>query len=307
MAFDLPRVIDAARRAVKPLWSALVALCCCTGAARAEEPPGVASRGLVSLIDDVHVPAYRPGIVTSIAVRAGDHVAKGAILAQIDVEQAELEAAAARAEWEAAVAKADSDVDARNAKATYSVAKAEHQSGVEANTKVAGAVSQTDLERRRLAADQAFLKLEASEHEQRVRSMESKAYGAREGLARLNVRQRLAKSPIEGEVAELLVQAGEWIESGKPLLRVVGLSRLRVETFVRVADRLPKELLAQKAHIRVAFASGVYESFSGQVTLVSPIVQPGGDYRVWIEVENRRDGDQWLLRPGLEAEVTIGQ
>lgn len=263
------------------------------------------SRGLVTLIDDVHVPAHRAGIVKTLSAKEGQQVKKDAALAQIDVEQAELEAAATRAEKEAAVAKAESDVDVRYATATHSVAQAEHRSGLEANKKLRDAISQVELERMRLTSDQAFLKIEASNQERRIRLLESKAFSVRESLAELNVRQRHALAPIDGEIAEVFVHAGEWIEPGKPIVRIVGLERLRVETFVRVADRLPKELVGRPAQVEVTLARNARENFAGRVTFVSPIVQPGGDYRVWIEVANRRDGEQWLLRPGLEAEVMI--
>lgn len=284
---------------VGAVWTAADA---CLGAEGAAVAP---SRGLVSLIDDIMVPAHRAGVVTSIEVKEGEQLTRGAGLAQIDVEQAELEAAAARAEQESAAAKAGSDIDVRYAKATHAVAMAEHLSGVDANRRAPNAVSQIELERMRLAADQAFLKIEASAHEQNVRSLETKAFSAREHLAQLNVRQRLLKSPIDGIVAELFVHPGEWIEPGKPLLRIVGLSRLRVETFVPVAHRLPKQLLGRTADVRVPLVQGAPETFAGKVVFVSPLVQPGGDYRVWVEVENRRDDDQWLLRPGMEAEVRI--
>ena len=41
------------------------------------------------------------------------------------------------------------------------------------------------------------------------------------------------------------------------------------------------------------------------ITFVNPLVQAGGEYRVWAEVVNRQENGEWLLRPGLEAEMTI--
>ena len=52
-------------------------------------------------------------------------------------------------------------------------------------------------------------------------------------------------------------------------------------------------------------AGGKSETFVGRVTFISPLVQPGGEYRFWAEVDNRRHGDAWLLRPGVEAEMVI--
>jgi hypothetical protein len=55
----------------------------------------------------------------------------------------------------------------------------------------------------------------------------------------------------------------------------------------------------------VRLAHGRRESFSGKVVFVSPEVEAGGQYRYWAEVDNRKTGEHWLLRPGLMAEVTI--
>jgi hypothetical protein len=45
--------------------------------------------------------------------------------------------------------------------------------------------------------------------------------------------------------------------------------------------------------------------FTGKIIYISPLVQAGGEYRVWAEVSNRQENGQWLLRPGLNAEMTI--
>ena len=57
----------------------------------------------------------------------------------------------------------------------------------------------------------------------------------------------------------------------------------------------------------VNFAGDREESFKGRIVFVSPLVEPGGDYRVWAEVENRQPqgSNQWLLRAGQQATMTI--
>ncbi len=47
----------------------------------------------------------------------------------------------------------------------------------------------------------------------------------------------------------------------------------------------------------------------GQIVFVSPLDEAGSEYRVWAEVENRHDPrrqEEWLLRPGATATMTIG-
>ncbi|MGC3967454.1 MAG: HlyD family secretion protein [Pirellulales bacterium] len=103
----------------------------------------------------------------------------------------------------------------------------------------------------------------------------------------------------------MFYRPGEWVEPGKPVVRLVRLDRLRVEGFVRYDQQSPGSLHGKTVRAEIASAGGVRHSFSGRVTFVSPIVQPGGEYRIWAEVENRRENEHWLLRPGLEAELTI--
>lgn len=264
------------------------------------------TRGLISLIDDFQVPANRSGLVTSLVAKEGLRVDRDSILATIDMRQAELEAKVSQAEHETVHAKGSTDVEVRYARAALCVAQAELTSADEANRKVVNAVSKVEFDRLKLSVEQACLKVEAANQDFKNRRTETNTSQARLDLARLNVDQRQIRSPISGEVAEVLAAAGEWVEAGETLIRVVGLRHLRVETFVSVKDFRPNELHQRAAKIQVALARNSSESFVGKVTFVNPIVQPGGFYRVWIEVDNRREGEHWLLRPGLEVEVRIG-
>jgi hypothetical protein len=38
---------------------------------------------------------------------------------------------------------------------------------------------------------------------------------------------------------------------------------------------------------------------------VSPLVESGNTFRIWAEVANEQEDDQWLLRPGQTAQMTI--
>ena len=57
--------------------------------------------------------------------------------------------------------------------------------------------------------------------------------------------------------------------------------------------------------VEVELADGRKVRLSGQVVFVSPLIRAGNIYRVRAEVENRKENDQWLLRPGMAATMTI--
>ncbi|MCE9607589.1 MAG: HlyD family efflux transporter periplasmic adaptor subunit [Planctomycetia bacterium] len=261
---------------------------------------------LVSLIDDVEVPAERAGVLRSIAVKEGDYVALDAVLGRIDEQLAKLEWAAANAEAQTARAKADNQLETEYATAEYQVREAEYRISLTANQKEANAVSLVELEKLRLAAEQARIKISVSKYERGLRATEAGGFAAKAEQAEVDIARRRIRAPVAGEIVELFYRPGEWVEPGKPVLRIVRLDRLRIEGFVPFAERNPSELLNATVQVHVAFAAGRRETFVGKVTFVSPLVQPGGEYRIWAEVDNRRDRDQWLLKPGVEAEMEVG-
>lgn len=286
---------------------------------RYEIPAGVASsmttsdgtvklqHCLITAVDDVQVASHRAGLITKFLVKEGDHVAGGATAAQIDDSEAKLQVQEAHANLHVGQTKASSPHEINYAVATHKTAEQEHKISMNVNLKQAGAVSALEVERLRLAAEQAFIKISVAEQEKTTRGLETEGLDAKAKLADVILSQHQIRAPIEGEVVERYLHEGEWVEAGKPVLRLVRLDKLRVEGFVKVRDLLPHEIMNRPVRIEVELARKQKSKFEGKVTFVSPLVQPGGDYRVWAEVDNLKDQGEWLLRPGLEAEMIIGK
>ena len=53
------------------------------------------------------------------------------------------------------------------------------------------------------------------------------------------------------------------------------------------------------------FARGRNETFKGDIVFVDPMVEADGQYLVRALIKNREENGQWLLRPGMDAEMTI--
>jgi len=260
---------------------------------------------LISLIDDVEVPAEKAGVLTSLVVREGNYLAEGAAIATIDDEQAAHQHESSVAEADAARAKSANSLEVEYAVATHRTAEAEFKIALSANAKQSNAVSAVEVEKLRLAAEQARIKIGVTEFERSLRTTEARGFDAKAKLTSADVRQRKILAPLEGEIVEVFFRPGEWVEPGKPLVRLVRLDRLRAEGFVSFSEHSPTTIMGRDVKVSVAVAGGKTETFNGRVTFVSPIVQPGGEYRIWAEIENRRERNEWLLRPGLEAEMEI--
>lgn len=262
---------------------------------------------LVTAIDDIQVPALRTGRLAKLQTKEGARVVAGELLAQIDDEESKLQLQAAAAEKAAAHKKADSPLEEKFAEATHDVSVAEHEAALEANEKFANSVSDIEVLKLELATKQASLRVDLSRFNRDVQIVELGTADAKAALAQADVRLRRIEAPLAGEVAEIFARPGEWVESGAPVARVVRVDRLRVEGFIKVRDVLPGDVFGKPAKVVVELADGKRFTFDGAITFVSPVIDAGSQYRIWAEVENRQEHGQWLLRPGMQAEMTIAR
>ena len=267
----------------------------------------VLQRCLVSLIEEAKVPAREAGVLVELGVREGDVVEKGALIGKIDDSQPQMERRKARAEHEQAVAKAESDVDVRYSIAAELVAEAEHKKALESHAKVPGSVTEVERDRLKLSEQKGELQIEQARLERRLNAIAAQSKEVEVLAAESAIDRRLIKSPLDGMVVQVFPHQGEWMQPGDPLARVVRTDRLRVEGYVDSTRHDPVEVSGRPVTVEVVLAGGRRESFKGRIVFTSPLVESGGDYRVFAEVDNRLDSGshQWLLRPGQTATMTI--
>lgn len=296
-----------------PLWLApavaWLALAIGSGHAPAADGEPVLDRCLVSLVEEAQVPAREAGVLVELQIREGDVVSRGDLIARIDDSQPDFDRRKAVAEHAQAKAKAESDVDVRYAVAAEEVAKAEYDKANESNKRVPGSVTRVELDRLRLTWKRGELQIEQAEVERRLASMAVQSQEVDIAAAENAIDRRKILSPLDGVVVRVFPHLGEWMQPGDPLARVVRADRLRVEGFVDAARFDPDKVRDRPVTVKVTLADERVETFTGRVVFTSPIVESGGEYLVWAEVENRQleDGhpEEWMLRPGQTVQMTI--
>ena len=276
-----------------------------TSTVRADEP--MLRRCLVTLVDEAKVPAREPGVLVELAVREGQDITKGQVIARIDDNQPQMEKRKARAEHDQAVARAESDVDIRFSKESAGVAKLEWDKAEESHRRAPQSVSEIERKRLELNFMKSTLQIEQAELEQKLARLASESKQVEVDAAESAIERRLITAPLEGEVVEVFPHLGEWMQPGDPLARVVRTDKLRVEGYVDSAKWDPETVRDRPVTVIVTLAGDRQETFSGRIVFTSPIVESGGDYRVWAEVENRREknSDIWIMRPGMTATMQI--
>jgi macrolide-specific efflux system membrane fusion protein len=264
----------------------------------------------VTAIREVHIPARQPGVLEEILVDEGVMVDDGQQLAQIDDQEAKLRLVAAQREAEAAAAQARENIDVQAALAAAEVAEAEVADSKYINSRQPGAVPHTELRRQELTAKRALLQTEVAEMEFEVATKTAAAKEAMTNITQYDITSRQILAPFAGLVVERLRQAGEWVQAGDPVLRLVQMDRLRVQGRVSSLDYAPHEIEGRPVTITVQAPGGRTFDLQGRVGFVSQVVELGDDYRVWAEVENEpaevRDNRVfWKLRPGMTVLMVV--
>lgn len=288
-----------------PLVALLVALSAAADAPAPKAKSLTIDHCVVSLIDEAQVSAKKPGLIGRVAVGEGSDVQAGELLAQLDDTEVRIARVIAEREYEAARKEAENDINVRYSVAAAGVAKAEVETALDVNAKVPGTVAAAEVRRLRLAQHRAELGIEQAQQEFAVNKITATVREAHVEAAKLEVESRQILSPINGQVVRLNRHAGEWVNVGDAICHVVRLDRLRVTGFVNVAQYDQAQVQGRSVKVQVKLASGKTETFAGKVGFASPLVQPGGEYRVWAEIENRQRDGFWILRPGLTSQMEI--
>lgn len=260
---------------------------------------------LVSLIEDVQVPAREAGALTNVATVEGEYVTQGQLLAQIDDRQPRLDKQVAELERDAALAKAQDDIEVRYAEAAFAVGSAELERALAVERKSPGGVTQQEIQKLRLAKHRDELQIERSKLEMRVAKMNADVHQASVKSADDAVARRQIVSTLNGVVVTIFHEKGEWVAAGEPVLQIIRIDRLRIEGFLSATEIGPEDVSGRPVVIDVQLAGGRTARFPGKVVFISPLVQAGDKYRVRAEVENRTENGSPLLRPGMTATMTI--
>jgi HlyD family secretion protein len=295
---------------------------------------------------EVHVASEVGGRILELRVGEGDRLNGGDVIATLDTRDTELQIQRARAERAAAVAQlrlleaGSRAEDIRQAEAQVEAAEAEAMA-IEADLKAA----QLDLERfesllKANAGSQKQrddAKARADMTRERVRSAQERVRAARETVARLEqgarpeeieaARARVAAAdaqiamldkalgdaqivtPVSGVVTQKLVDAGEIVMRGTPLVVVTDLDNAWANLFVP-EPMIPRVRLGQAAKV-VTDAGG--DGLQGNVTFISPKaeftprnVQTAEErsklvYRIKVTVDNRAG----ILKSGMPVDAEL--
>jgi macrolide-specific efflux system membrane fusion protein len=267
--------------------------------------------GLVTLINDVMVPAQEAGRLMKVNVKGGEAVDENFVIAEIDNRDTLAKEKIAKGELDVANAQAASEAELRLAKEGVNVSKAEYDTTLEIRERNSGAVSDTEVRKYKFQWDRAIAQVDVAQVDRVVAGLTAKVKEAQLEATRNELERRKITAPFKGEVDDVKRQVGEWVQPGEPIARIVQLDRLRVKAMVYATDVAPSDVLFKPVVITIRTAGGRSESVKGQIDFASSIIEVTGEFRVWCDIDNKKVIDpvtkkeSWRIQPGSVASVEI--
>jgi multidrug efflux system membrane fusion protein len=208
------------------------------------------------------------GTIARRPVNMGDRVKRGALIAELDPSDFQLQVE------EAAAALRSAEAESRNAQAGFDRIRGLYENGN---------ASRTDFDGARAAAESGRAYVES--------------IGKRAELARQQLSYTRLVAPVAGAVAEVSAEVNENVRAGQEVVR------LAAEEGYEVVVTVPESLIGQIRHgqdVRVTFDALPGHTFGATVTEVSVTTSSTGTA---FPVKARLDDDDPGVRPGMAAEL----
>jgi RND family efflux transporter MFP subunit len=253
---------------------------------------------------EAEVPARQTGVLAEIAVEEGATVKAGELLATLDDRAAKLAVAKAELERAQVHAKATNELRIEYADKALEVARAEMKRSSESNDKFARSISQSQLDVERLTVEKLELERRQAEHDLEIDRYELQLKENALETAKLDLELHGVRAPFAGVVALVRGRAGEWVEPGAPVLRLVAVDRLRAEGFApaNIVASAPVGSRVKFAISREGEAAPFNNAIEGTLKFISPEIDPvTSQVRIWAEIDNTAGH----LRPGQQGQLLL--
>ncbi|QDT07653.1 Multidrug export protein EmrA [Rubripirellula lacrimiformis] len=257
----------------------------------------------VQYINKVDVPATAEGLLNELRFEEGDEVSKGDVMAVIDDTAARLAVELKKAEEKEAMLTASNDVNLRDAREAAKVAIAEAKSFEELRKE--GAIPYWEMEKKRLEAGRSELRIELAEQEQKIAQVKMIGKGSELEMAKFELTKRTIIAPHTGIIEARMSQLGQWVQPGTPMASLIQMDKLRVEGDIDALRYVGQVRKGTPVEVIIEDQVNDGTRIQGQLGFVSMEIDLNDRYRVWVEIDNQKVGDDWKFKPGMKAQILI--
>ncbi len=260
----------------------------------------VVEGAILKTIESTSIATQVTGLLQQVVVKEGNRVKKGQEIAKIDDALVQLQLEKAKVSLDAAKRKQASEIDLKLAEKSKTVAESEYQRAITANASVQNAYPVSEVERLKLLLDRSILEVERAKFQREMVTMDIASAEIECKQAMETLKRHRVVAPCDGVVVAVEKRAGEWVEPGVVVLKIVQIDRLRIEGFVQAENALPN-LVGSTADVEVANGDQMLK-MTAELVFVSLDANPvNSQVRVFLEIDNT----EGQLRPGLRPKTVI--
>ena len=238
---------------------------------------GLAISGSLKAVNSAVIKARVAGELQGLALREGDFVKAGQVIARIDASEYLSRVRQAREQAESAKAQVD--------------------------------VVQRQYDNNKALVDQGFISktaLDTSLANLNAAQATYKAAQAATEVATKSVDDTVLRAPISGQVSQRLAQPGERVGVDTRIVEIVDLSRLELEATLSAADSIQIQV-GQSAELQI---EGSSKTVAAKVVRINPSAQAGSrSVLAYLSIDNTAPDavrNTPPLRQGLFAQGTLG-
>jgi HlyD family secretion protein len=256
----------------------------------------------------IYIAPMDGGRLESLAVREGDAVVAGQVIARLDPDRVAAGAAGAEAAVSAARARSSGALAqaVRRAEADAALARANLRRSESLYEK--SYVSRARLDIDRAAARAADAAVEQARAEQRAAGGETRAASAEARLAKTRVADAAVVAPVAGSIERIFRRPGEIIAAGAPIAALLAPENMKVRFFA------PQEMLPRlKPGARVVIScDGCAGDIGARVSFVAsepqftpPIIYSLEERKRLVFLVEAIPDDASAIRPGLPVSIRV--
>ena len=257
----------------------------------------------VLLEKSVEVPALESGVLEKVEVTLNSTVAAGQTLGLLDEDLALMEVKIAQLQYSAASELAKDDSELKFARVALRGAQQE----LDNHNAIQASVAGSELRRLSLAVGHAEVTVQRAEHASKRLAVDAELKAATLQAANLRLNRRRILSPLNGIVTAIHAHEGQWVEAGKPVALVVDLEHLLVDCLIPVHKVDLQKLVGLEVRVESTHAAigGTPVRLGGKISSYDPQVSSQGMIRVHARIQNARQGQHWLLLPGMNVKLEV--
>ncbi len=257
---------------------------------------------VIEYINKVDIPARAEGSLLKILFREGDLVKKGDKLGVIDDKMATLTIELKEAELLETKLAASNDIQLQDAQNTEALAKAEYESMKELYKQ--RAIPYWEKEKKRLEAIRQTLRIGLAKNDIKIAKVKYVAKRSEKELAEVALEKHQITAPATGVIDKRIAQIGQWVQPGSPIATLIQMDKLRVAGDIRALAHPGKVQPGTRVEVQIHSGDQTI-TIDGEIGYVGMEVDIRDQNRFWIEIENKKFGNDWMFKPGMKATVIV--